>query len=34
MIAAVPKTYVSADEYLQWEEKHEEKHEYINGNGE
>jgi Uma2 family endonuclease len=31
---AVPKTYVSADEYLQWEEKQEEKHEYINGNSE
>jgi len=28
---AVPKTYVSADEYLQWEEKQEEKHEYVNG---
>ena len=31
---AVPKTYVSANDYLQWEEKQEEKHEYINGNSE
>jgi Uma2 family endonuclease len=28
---AVPQNYVSADEYLRWEEKQEEKHEYIDG---
>ncbi|MFN5388237.1 MAG: Uma2 family endonuclease [Pseudanabaena sp.] len=28
---AVPQNYVSADEYLRWEEQQEEKHEYIDG---
>ena len=28
---AVPHNYFSADDYLQWEEKQEEKHEYVDG---
>jgi Uma2 family endonuclease len=28
---AVPQNYFSADDYLQWEEKQEEKHEYVDG---